>query len=73
MDRPMLKICQGLIEANALIYGLTQSNDVITWPSYLFSKFLLRESLHNITPIIIEAWTLTKTSLTKWTKIITHY
>ena len=46
--RRMLKLYLCLIKAHALINGLTQSNHIITGPSYLFSKFLLEKSLKNI-------------------------
>ena len=48
MGRLTLKLYLNLIEAYTLIYGLTQSNHVITEPSYFFSKFSIKKSLKNI-------------------------
>ena len=48
MGRPTLKLCLSLIDIYILVYGLTQSNHVMTGSSYLFSTFSLKESLKNI-------------------------
>ena len=55
MARPTLKLYLSLIEAHALIYGLTQSNHVMTGPSYFFFQFSLKESLKNINHACINA------------------
>ena len=55
MSKYTLKLFLSFIKAYNLIYSLTQSNHMMTRLSYLFSKFLLEESLKNINHICINA------------------